>query len=111
MNCVIGYISIWFGDFMFGCLDRQGHLSMVIQLLRYGADPSVADGEGYRSLHLAILFQHMPIAAYLMAKGQVRLLLSFPLSATLILTFILVLSHPYFLFYSPFSLTCPFFFQ
>ncbi|XP_064869035.1 putative palmitoyltransferase ZDHHC13 isoform X1 [Oncorhynchus nerka] len=49
---------------------RQGHLSMVIQLLRYGADPSVADGEGYRSLHLAILFQHMPIAAYLMAKGQ-----------------------------------------
>ncbi|XP_056134539.1 putative palmitoyltransferase ZDHHC13 [Lampris incognitus] len=49
---------------------RQGHLSMVIQLLRYGADPSVADGEGYRSLHLAILFQHMAIAAYLMAKGQ-----------------------------------------
>uniref|UniRef100_A0A6Q2YGW5 Palmitoyltransferase n=1 Tax=Esox lucius TaxID=8010 RepID=A0A6Q2YGW5_ESOLU len=49
---------------------RQGHLSMVIQLLRYGADPSVSDGEGYRSLHLAILFQHMPIAAYLMAKGQ-----------------------------------------
>lgn len=49
---------------------RQGHLSMVIQLLRYGADPSLADGEGYRSLHLAILFQHMPIAAYLMAKGQ-----------------------------------------
>ncbi|XP_078139380.1 putative palmitoyltransferase ZDHHC13 [Centroberyx gerrardi] len=49
---------------------RQGHLSMVIQLLRFGADPSIADGEGYRSLHLAILFQHMAIAAYLMAKGQ-----------------------------------------
>ncbi|XP_077084139.1 putative palmitoyltransferase ZDHHC13 isoform X1 [Siphateles boraxobius] len=49
---------------------RQGHLSMVIQLMRYGADPSLADGEGYRSLHLAVLFQHMPIAAYLMAKGQ-----------------------------------------
>uniref|UniRef100_A0A7N5ZSZ1 Palmitoyltransferase n=1 Tax=Anabas testudineus TaxID=64144 RepID=A0A7N5ZSZ1_ANATE len=49
---------------------RQGHLSMVIQLLRYGADPSIADGEGYRALHLAILFQHMAIAAYLMAKGQ-----------------------------------------
>ncbi|KAL1006998.1 hypothetical protein UPYG_G00080410 [Umbra pygmaea] len=49
---------------------RQGHLSMVIQLLKYGADPSVVDGEGYRSLHLAILFQHMPIASYLMAKGQ-----------------------------------------
>lgn len=52
---------------------RQGHLSMVIQLLRYGADPSVADGEGYHALHLAILFQHMAIAAYLMAKGQVGL--------------------------------------
>ncbi|RXN10712.1 palmitoyltransferase ZDHHC13 isoform X1 [Labeo rohita] len=49
---------------------RQGHLSMVIQLMRYGADPLLADGEGYRGLHLAVLFQHMPIAAYLMAKGQ-----------------------------------------
>ncbi|KAK7879299.1 hypothetical protein WMY93_033925, partial [Mugilogobius chulae] len=49
---------------------RQGHLQMVIQLLRYGADPSISDGEGYRALHLAILFQHMAIAAYLMAKGQ-----------------------------------------
>lgn len=49
---------------------RQGHLPTVIQLLRYGADPSIADGEGYSSLHLAILFQHMAIAAYLMAKGQ-----------------------------------------
>ncbi|XP_075933987.1 putative palmitoyltransferase ZDHHC13 isoform X2 [Anarhichas minor] len=49
---------------------RQGHLPMVIQLMRYGADPTVADGEGYGALHLAILFQHMAIAAYLMAKGQ-----------------------------------------
>uniref|UniRef100_A0A672GYW4 Palmitoyltransferase n=1 Tax=Salarias fasciatus TaxID=181472 RepID=A0A672GYW4_SALFA len=49
---------------------RQGHLPTVIQLMRYGADPSIADGEGYRALHLAILFQHMAIAAYLMAKGQ-----------------------------------------
>ncbi|KAJ8416218.1 hypothetical protein AAFF_G00382400 [Aldrovandia affinis] len=49
---------------------RQGHLSMVIQLLRCGADPSLADGEGFCSLHLAVLFQHMATAAYLMAKGQ-----------------------------------------
>ncbi|XP_037553633.1 putative palmitoyltransferase ZDHHC13 [Nematolebias whitei] len=49
---------------------RQGHLTMVIQLMRYGADPSITDGEGYRALHLAILFQHMAIAAYLMAKGE-----------------------------------------
>ncbi|KAJ8248928.1 hypothetical protein GJAV_G00229280, partial [Gymnothorax javanicus] len=49
---------------------RQGHLSMVIRLMRYGADPSLLDGEGFRCLHLAVLFQHMPIAAYLMAKGQ-----------------------------------------
>ena len=44
---------------------------MVIELLRHGADPSIADGEGYRSLHLAILYQHLAVAAYLMAKGQV----------------------------------------
>lgn len=49
---------------------RQGHLAMVIQLMRYGADPTLTDGEGYRGLHLAVLFQHMPVAAYLMAKGQ-----------------------------------------
>uniref|UniRef100_A0A8C4ZSY6 Palmitoyltransferase n=1 Tax=Gadus morhua TaxID=8049 RepID=A0A8C4ZSY6_GADMO len=49
---------------------RQGHLPMVIELLRHGADPSIADGEGYRSLHLAILYQHLAVAAYLMAKGQ-----------------------------------------
>ncbi|KAM9460578.1 putative palmitoyltransferase ZDHHC13 [Clarias gariepinus] len=49
---------------------RQGHLQMVIQLMRYGADPSLVDAEGYSGLHLAVLFQHMPIAAYLMAKGQ-----------------------------------------
>ncbi|XP_026803030.3 putative palmitoyltransferase ZDHHC13 [Pangasianodon hypophthalmus] len=49
---------------------RQGHLQMVIQLMRYGADPSLVDGEGYGGLHLAVLFQHMPIAAYLIAKGQ-----------------------------------------
>lgn len=47
---------------------------MVIQLMRYGADPSISDGEGYRGLHLAILFQHMAVAAYLMAKGQVSFL-------------------------------------
>lgn len=58
------YVFVW--------MTRQGHLPMVIQLMRYGADPSVADGEGYRALHLAILFQHMAIAAYLIAKGQVR---------------------------------------
>lgn len=49
---------------------RQGHLSMVIQLLKFGADPSLIDGEGYSSLHLAVLFQHMPVIAYLISKGQ-----------------------------------------
>ncbi|XP_067318805.1 palmitoyltransferase ZDHHC13 [Anolis sagrei] len=49
---------------------RQGHLSMVILLLKLGADPTLIDGEGYSGLHLAVLFQHMPIIAYLIAKGQ-----------------------------------------
>ncbi|KAL7992253.1 hypothetical protein Chor_016509, partial [Crotalus horridus] len=49
---------------------RQGHLSMAILLLKYGADPTLIDGEGYSSLHLAVLFQHMPIIAYLISKGQ-----------------------------------------
>uniref|UniRef100_A0A8C4URD1 Palmitoyltransferase n=1 Tax=Falco tinnunculus TaxID=100819 RepID=A0A8C4URD1_FALTI len=49
---------------------RQGHLPMVILLMKYGADPSLIDGEGFSSIHLAVLFQHMPIVAYLLSKGQ-----------------------------------------
>ncbi|XP_056209212.1 palmitoyltransferase ZDHHC13 [Falco biarmicus] len=49
---------------------RQGHLPMVILLMEYGADPSLIDGEGFSSIHLAVLFQHMPIVAYLLSKGQ-----------------------------------------
>lgn len=44
---------------------------MVILLLKYGADPTLIDGEGFSSIHLAVLFQHMPIIAYLISKGQV----------------------------------------
>ncbi|MBN3289669.1 ZDH13 Palmitoyltransferase, partial [Polypterus senegalus] len=49
---------------------RQGHLPMVILLMKYGADPTLLDGEGYSGLHLAVQFQHMPILAYLLSKGQ-----------------------------------------
>ncbi|XP_067850223.1 palmitoyltransferase ZDHHC13-like [Heptranchias perlo] len=49
---------------------RQGHLSMVVTLMKYGADPSLVDREGLTCLHLAVQFQHMPIIAYLVAQGQ-----------------------------------------
>ncbi|CAI9561729.1 unnamed protein product, partial [Staurois parvus] len=48
---------------------RQGHLQAAILLIKYGADPSLIDGEGYNAIHLAVLFQHLPIIAYLIAKG------------------------------------------
>lgn len=44
---------------------------MVILLIQHGADPALIDGEGFSSIHLAVLFQHMPIIAYLISKGQV----------------------------------------
>lgn len=50
---------------------RQGHLSMVVQLMKYGADPSLIDGEGCSCVHLAAQFGHTSIVAYLIAKGQV----------------------------------------
>uniref|UniRef100_A0A4W3K8R1 Palmitoyltransferase n=1 Tax=Callorhinchus milii TaxID=7868 RepID=A0A4W3K8R1_CALMI len=49
---------------------RHGHLSMVVTLMKYGADPSLVDREGFTCLHLAVQFQHMSIIAYIVAKGQ-----------------------------------------
>uniref|UniRef100_A0A8C4Q4D6 Palmitoyltransferase n=1 Tax=Eptatretus burgeri TaxID=7764 RepID=A0A8C4Q4D6_EPTBU len=48
---------------------RQGHLTMVVLLMKYGADPSLLDGEGCSCVHLAAQFQHTAIVAYLIAKG------------------------------------------
>lgn len=45
---------------------------MVVQLMKYGADPSLIDGEGCSCVHLAAQFGHTSIVAYLIAKGQVR---------------------------------------
>lgn len=44
---------------------------MVVQLMKYGADPSLIDGEGCSCVHLAAQFGHTSIVAYLIAKGQV----------------------------------------
>ncbi|XP_053576343.1 palmitoyltransferase ZDHHC13 isoform X2 [Bombina bombina] len=48
---------------------RQGHLQMTILLMKFGADPTLIDGEGYSSIHLAVVCQHLPIIAYLVSKG------------------------------------------
>ncbi|XP_005106609.1 palmitoyltransferase ZDHHC17 [Aplysia californica] len=49
---------------------RQGHLGMIVQLMSFGADPSLRDGEGCSCIHLAAQFGHTAIVAYLIAKGQ-----------------------------------------
>lgn len=49
---------------------RQGHLAMVVQLLKRGADYSILDAEGYNALHLAAQFGHTAVVAYLVAKGM-----------------------------------------
>ncbi|XP_054710028.1 LOW QUALITY PROTEIN: palmitoyltransferase ZDHHC17-like [Uloborus diversus] len=49
---------------------RQGHLAMVVLLMRHGADPAITDGEGCQCIHLAAQFGHTAIVAYLVAKGQ-----------------------------------------
>lgn len=48
---------------------------MVVQLMKYGADPSLIDGEGCSCVHLAAQFGHTSIVAYLIAKGQVQQLI------------------------------------
>ncbi|CAF1326096.1 unnamed protein product [Adineta ricciae] len=49
---------------------RDGKLEMIIFLLANGADPTAVDGEGFSCIHLASIFGHTPIVAYLVAKGQ-----------------------------------------
>ncbi len=46
---------------------RQGHLSMVIHLMRYGALPEVADSEGLNCLHIAAQFGFTSIVGYLIS--------------------------------------------
>ncbi|KAK2704348.1 palmitoyltransferase Hip14-like [Artemia franciscana] len=48
---------------------RQGHLRMVVLLMKHGADPQIRDGEGYSGIHLAAQYGHTSIVAYLLAKG------------------------------------------
>lgn len=49
---------------------RQGHLQMVVLLVKRGADLNVIDIEGCNALHLAAQLGHTPIVAYLIAKGM-----------------------------------------
>ena len=49
---------------------RQGHLPMVVLLIRHGADPDFKDAEGLNCLHLAAQLGHTAVAAYLVAKGS-----------------------------------------
>lgn len=48
---------------------REGHLPMVILLLKHGADPMLLDKEGVNCLHLAAQNGYTSIVAYLLAKG------------------------------------------
>ncbi|XP_042222045.1 palmitoyltransferase ZDHHC17-like [Homarus americanus] len=48
---------------------RQGHLGMVVLLMKHGADSSLRDGEGCSCIHLAAQFGHTAIVAYLVARG------------------------------------------
>ncbi len=42
---------------------------MVILLINSGADPLIFDNEGFSTIHLASMFGHSLIVAYLLAKG------------------------------------------
>lgn len=50
---------------------RQGHLPMVVLLMRYRANPYLKDAEGLNCLHVAIQFQLYEITAYYISRGMV----------------------------------------
>lgn len=48
---------------------RSGHVHMCVLLMQAGADPLQADIEGFSTLHLASMFGHSNVVAYLLVKG------------------------------------------
>ena len=48
---------------------RNGLLKMIILLINNGANPLLFDNEGFSTIHLAAMFGHSNIVAYLLAKG------------------------------------------
>ncbi|XP_020603898.1 palmitoyltransferase ZDHHC17-like isoform X2 [Orbicella faveolata] len=49
---------------------RQGHLEMIVFLMKHGADPSSLDIEGCSCLHVAVQHSQMGAVAYLISKGM-----------------------------------------
>ncbi|KAL9955794.1 hypothetical protein ACROYT_G037173 [Oculina patagonica] len=49
---------------------RQGHLEMVVFLMKHGADPASLDIEGCSCLHVAVQHSQMGVVAYLISKGM-----------------------------------------
>ena len=48
---------------------RSGHVHMCILLMKHGANPLLFDVEGFSTLHLATMFGHSNVVAYLLVKG------------------------------------------
>ncbi|KAJ7373562.1 Palmitoyltransferase zdhhc17 [Desmophyllum pertusum] len=49
---------------------RQGHLEMIVFLMKHGADPASLDIEGCSCLHVAVQHSQMGAVAYLISKGM-----------------------------------------
>jgi palmitoyltransferase len=49
---------------------RSGHIQMVMYLIQNGANQYLFDLEGYSTIHLATMFGHSIVVAYLLAKGM-----------------------------------------
>ena len=48
---------------------RSGHIQMVVFLIQNGANPLLFDSEGFSIIHLATMFGHSIVVAYLLSKG------------------------------------------
>lgn len=48
---------------------RSGHVQMCILLMQHGANPNLYDVEGFSTIHVATMFGHSNVVAYLLVKG------------------------------------------
>lgn len=69
LGCAVDQVGGELETTPFNWAARAGHVELVAFLMKNGANPEATDIDGYSAIHLAAMFNHSIIVAYLLARG------------------------------------------